>query len=170
MKFNNAKQELINFWGVIGTAWGINKTMAQIYALLLISRDPLSIEEIMSELHISRGNASMNIRSLMDWGLAYKELRPGERKEYFTGEKDVWEMSRKVAAERKKREIEPLLTKLEQLKHVEDMGSEEAKEFVKIVKELHGLVDTLDALLEKFKNTNNKLVIKSLQSLLTLNK
>lgn len=170
MKFTQAKNDLINFWGVIGTAWGINKTMAQIYALLLVSKNPMSIEEIMDELHISRGNASMNVRALIDWGLAFKEIRPGERKEYFCGEKDVWEMSRKVAAERRKREIEPLLKKLKQVKKIESTKTEDVQEFEKVVNELHQLVDAFDSVLKKFMNTDNKMIIKSLQMLLTMKK
>ncbi len=170
MKFTQAKNDLINFWGVIGTAWGINKTMAQIYALLLVSKNPMSIEEIMDELHISRGNASMNVRALIDWGLAFKEIRPGERKEYFCGEKDVWEMSRKVAAERRKREIEPLLKKLKQVKKIESTKTEDVQEFEKVVNELYQLVDAFDSILKKFMDTDNKMVIKSLQMLLAMKK
>ena len=170
MKYNDAKADLINFWGAIGSSWGINKTMAQIYALLLVNKTPMSIEEIMKELHISRGNASMNVRSLIDWGLAFKEVRPGERKEYFSGEKDVWQMARKVASERRKREIEPLLKKLDQVKNFENTNTEDEKEFKKVITELPGLVDPLDSVLQKFMNTDNKLVIKSLQTLLTINK
>ncbi|TRX60200.1 transcriptional regulator [Fulvivirga sp. M361] len=167
MEYQDAKADLINFWGAIGTSWGVNKTMAQIYAVLLISDRSLSIEEIMSELNISRGNASMNVRSLISWGLIQKEVRPGERKEYFYGEKDVWQMSRKIAGERKKREIEPLLLKLKQVKDIDD-SSPEAKEFKKVATELHDLITTFDLVLKKFINTDNKLAIKSLRTLLSI--
>ncbi|MEM6523960.1 MAG: helix-turn-helix domain-containing protein [Bacteroidota bacterium] len=168
MNHSEAKADLINFWGAIGSAWGINKTMAQVYAILLVSNKALSIEDIMEELNISRGNASMNVRNLMSWGLAFKEVRPGERKEFFTGEKDVWQMSRKVAAERKKREIEPLLAKLGQFSEIENATTSEAKEFKKVIKELHTLIGTFDSVLTKFINTNNKLAIKSIQALMAI--
>ncbi|MEM9859532.1 MAG: transcriptional regulator [Bacteroidota bacterium] len=168
MEYSEAKAELISFWGVIGTAWGINKTMSQIYAILLVSDRSLSIEEIMRELNISRGNASMNIRNLMGWGLAFKEVRPGERKEYFSGEKDLWAMARKVASERRKREIEPLLSKLEDLQDLDSLETAESEEFSKMVLELHELIGTFDKALQKFIGTNNKLAIKSFQKILSL--
>jgi len=91
MKFDEAKDKFISTWGSLGSLWGINKAMAQIHALLLISPNPLSVDEIMSELKISRGNTSMNLRQLIDWGIVYKENKPGDRKEYFKSEKDVQE-------------------------------------------------------------------------------
>ena len=80
MEFKEAKNKYIQTWGALGSQWGINKTMAQIHALLMISIEPLSIEEIMDELQISRGNTSMNIRALIDWGIVFKESKSGERK------------------------------------------------------------------------------------------
>ena len=80
MEFKEAKQKFISTWGSLGTLWGINKAMAQIHALLFIAPEPLSMEEIMEELEISRGNASMNLRGLIDWGIVYKVTKPGERR------------------------------------------------------------------------------------------
>ena len=90
MDLQEGKEKFIQSWGALGSNWGINRTMAQIHALLLISPEALSADEIMKELQISRGNANMNIRALIDWGLVYKELKTGERKEYFVAEKDIW--------------------------------------------------------------------------------
>ena len=109
MEFREAKNKFIQTWGALGSQWGINKTMAQIQALLMISPDPLSMEDIMEELQISRGNASMNLRGLMDWGIVFKEYKQGERREYFTTEKDLDELAVKIARERSKREIKPVL-------------------------------------------------------------
>ena len=108
MSYEEAKEKFISTWGSLGSMWGINKAMAQIQALLFISTKPLSMEDIMSELKISRGNTSMNLRQLMDWGIVYKELIPGERREFFTTEKDVEELARHIAKERSRREINPL--------------------------------------------------------------
>ena len=83
MELEEAKAKFIQAWGTLGSSWGINRTMSQIHALLIVSVDPLTTEEIMDQLKISRGNANMNVRALMDWGLITKELVPGERKEYF---------------------------------------------------------------------------------------
>lgn len=150
MDFEKAKSEFIQAWGSLGTAWGLNKTMAQIYALLIISPEPLSTEEIMNELKISRGNVNMNIRSLMDWGLAFKVLKPGERKEYFECEKDFWQMAKQVARERRKREIEPLKKVLLEIKNIEDKDSKEIREFKKSMKGLSKLVNEADLFLDVF--------------------
>src|SRR6185312_1319785 len=91
----------------------------QIHALMMISPDPLSADEIMEELNISRGNVNMNVRELIDWGLVEKILKPGERKEFFYAEKDIWKITSQVAKERKKRELEPVLKVLEQVSKVE---------------------------------------------------
>jgi DNA-binding transcriptional regulator GbsR (MarR family) len=119
MKLSEAKSQFIQAWGTLGSKWGINRTMAQLHALLLVSPDPMSAEEMMAELNISRGNVNMNIRELIDWGLVEKLHKPGDRKEYFVAEKDIWEVTKRVARERKKRELEPVLRVLEQVSAVE---------------------------------------------------
>ncbi|WP_367890018.1 GbsR/MarR family transcriptional regulator [Polaribacter batillariae] len=83
MELNEAKNKYIQTWGSLATSWGINKTMAQVHALLLVSTKPLSAEDIMKELQISRGNVNMNVRALMDWGIVQKEFVVGERKEFL---------------------------------------------------------------------------------------
>jgi len=148
MELIEARNKFIQAWGTLGQSWGINKTMAQIHALLLISHEPLSTEEVMQELNISRGNANMNIRALIDWGLVFKEFKPGERKEYFTSEKEMWEVTRQVIAERRKRELEPVLKVLNQVKEVGE-DTPEAKEFKTITTEISKFADQADQLLNK---------------------
>lgn len=150
MKYKEAKEELIQAWGNLGSSWGLNKTMAQIHALLMISPKPLSTEEIMEELSISRGNANMNIRALLDWGIAYRILVPGERKEYFKSEKDVWSLARQVVKERRKRELEPILKTLKAVSDVESDGTEETKELKRMVKDLKSFGERSDQLLDVF--------------------
>ena len=134
MKLTEAKQQFIQNWGVLGTQWGINRTMAQIHALLLVATEPMSAEDIMSELQISRGNTNMNVRELMDWGIVEKVLKPGERREFFTAEKDIWTVAMRIIKERKRREVEPILNTLNQLKDIESDGNEkEVKAFVNMV-------------------------------------
>ncbi|MDM8527355.1 GntR family transcriptional regulator [Anaerolineales bacterium HSG24] len=96
------KEKFILHWGEMGSLWGINRTMAQIHALLLISEDALSAIEIMQELETSRGNVSMALRELIAWGIASRVHKKGERREYYTSEKDVWALFRTIARERKK--------------------------------------------------------------------
>jgi len=150
MKYTEAKEELIQAWGNLGYSWGLNKTMAQIHALLMISPKPLSTEEIMQELSISRGNANMNIRALLDWGIISRILIPGERKEYFKSEKDIWSLARQVAKERRKRELEPILRVLREVNDVQSDGSEETKELKRVVKDLKNFAEKSDGLLETF--------------------
>jgi len=130
MKLIEAKQQFISSWGAFGTHWGINRTMAQIHALLLVSPDPLTQDDIMEELNISRGNTNMNIRELINWGLVERVLVPGERKEFFSAEKDIWKVVRQIVKERKKRELEPMLQLLDKLEDVEgDKRDKQVKAF-----------------------------------------
>lgn len=130
MKLVEAKAQFIHSWGVLATQWGINRTMAQIHALLMVTHDPISADEVMEKLDISRGNVNMNIRELITWGLVEKVLIPGERREFFSAEKDIWIVARQVIKERKKRELEPLLNILDQLSNVEgDKKDKEIKTF-----------------------------------------
>lgn len=111
-KLKLAREEFVAQWGALGTQWGINRTMAQIHALLMTALHPLSTDDVMEELHISRGNAHTNLKELVSWGLVRSVLKKGERREFFEGEKDVWQIFSIVARERKRREIEPALTVL----------------------------------------------------------
>ena len=134
MKLIEARQQFISSWGAFGTHWGINRTMAQIHALLLISPDPLTQDDIMEQLNISRGNTNMNIRELINWGLVERVLLSGERKEYFTAEKDIWKVVKRIVKERKKRELEPMLQLLDKLEAVEgDKRDKNVKTFVDTV-------------------------------------
>ena len=165
MNYEEAKIKFISTWGSLGTLWGINKAMAQIQALLFISTKPLSMEEIMEELKISRGNTSMNLRQLMDWGIVTKEIIPGERKEFFTTEKDVQELARIVAKERSRREIKPVIKVLRDVSSIEDNGTKKTKELIKQTKALHDLTETADAMINKLVNQEQNWVTKSLLKL-----
>ena len=159
MEFNEAKAQFIQTWGKLGSEWGINRTMAQVHAILLISPKAMSAEEIMNELSISRGNANMNIRDLINWNLVHKELVPGDRKEYFTAEKDIWEVARRIIKERKKREMEPVLKVINQLKTIEgDQQTAEIKEFSSMINQLDSFVGKMDKSVNLLLNENeNKL-------------
>jgi DNA-binding transcriptional regulator GbsR (MarR family) len=147
MNIRQAKEEFIHAWGKLGSEWGINRTMAQIHALLLVSERSLSTEEIMDQLNISRGNANMNIRDLLNWNLIYKDLVAGDRKEYFKAEKDIWEVAKRIARERKRREIEPVIRELKSLQQVEG-SSAEVKQFVSTMKNIHSFATKMDKSVE----------------------
>ncbi len=149
MKLIEAKQQFISSWGAFGTHWGINRTMAQIHALLLVSPDPLTQVDIMEELNISRGNTNMNIRELINWGLVERVLLTGERKEYFTAEKDIWKVVKQIVKERKKRELEPMLQLLDKLEEVEgDKRDKHVKTFVDTVSSIKKLGKQADKTLD----------------------
>lgn len=134
MKLQEAKDQFIQSWGVLGSQWGINRTMAQVHALLLISENPLSTDEIMEALSISRGNANMNVRELIDWELVSRILVSGDRKEYFQAEKDIWKVATRIMYQRKKRELDPMIRVLDQLSNIEgDKRQPEVKAFTSVI-------------------------------------
>lgn len=157
MKLPEARQQFISSWGAFGTHWGINRTMAQIHALLLVSPDPLTQDDIMEELNISRGNTNMNIRELINWGLVERVILSGERKEYFTAEKDIWKVVKQIVKERKKRELEPMMQLLDKLEDVEgDKKDKKVKTFVDTVSSIKRLGlqadKTLDVMIKAEEN------------------
>jgi DNA-binding transcriptional regulator GbsR (MarR family) len=149
MKLEEAKVQFIQAWGSLATQWGINRTMAQVHALMLISPEPLSAEDVMEQLEISRGNVNMNMRELIDWGLVERTYKQGERKEFFTAEKDIWKVTRQVAKERKKRELEPVLKVIENLQKVEGDKKDPAyKAFTETMQGIHRVAKNADRGLE----------------------
>lgn len=146
MTYDEAKAKFLQTWGTLATQWGINRTMAQIHALLLVAPDPLSAEDVMEQLQISRGNANMNLRDLIDWGLIFRHLKPGERREFFVAEKDIWKVARQVAKERRRREIKPVLEVLAELQ-LADADTPEAKEFQKVISGISSVAGFADSTL-----------------------
>ncbi|WP_116124302.1 GbsR/MarR family transcriptional regulator [Lewinella sp. IMCC34183] len=135
MEIEEGKEKFIEAWGALGSSWGVTRTMAQIHALLLVANEPLSTDDIMDQLQISRGNVNTTTRMLLDWGLAHKKLIPGERKEFFIGEKDMSKVVKNIIIARKKRELEPMLRLLDDLTGVSG-NTPEAEEFREVIKEL----------------------------------
>lgn len=149
MQLAEAKAKFIADWGRFGSNWGINRTMAQIHALLLISPEPLSAEDIMEELSISRGNANMNLRELIDWGLLQKVIIPGERKEFFSAEKDIWKVARQIVKERKKRELDQMIPALVELSQVEgDRKDKAVKTFTDTIDSIRKFSEQADRTLD----------------------
>jgi len=149
MELAEGKQKFIEAWGKLGSEWGINRTMAQVHALLLVSPEALTTEEIMDSLSISRGNANMTLRDLIGWGLIEKQHRAGERKEYFLADKDTWNIARQVAKERRKRELDPIIKILDELSKVQgDVKSADFKTFNKTVTDINKLAKNVDKTLD----------------------
>ena len=141
-KLKLARDEFVGQWGALGTQWGINRTMAQIHALLMTAPQVLSTDDVMAELEISRGNAHTNLKELVAWGLVRVVVRKGERREFFEAEKDVWKIFTTVARERKRREIDPALTVLRHCaEESEDIDTPEGRAFFEQMKQLEEFVE-----------------------------
>lgn len=149
-----ARNLLVRRWGEMGGYWGINRTMAEIHALLFVSRSPLCTDDIMDQLQISRGNTSMNLRALVDWGLIRKSHKLGDRKEYFEADTDVWRMFETIMRERRRREVEPIIATLDRCGEVpEHAGADEearsdVREFRRRIESLKQFLITMSKLFE----------------------
>ena len=139
----NAQDQFILEWGRMSSSWGINRTMAQIHALLFISPEAMTADEIMERLQISRGNASMSLRDLMDWGIVRRFRRPGERKDSYMSEADPWVMFARVVRERKRRELDPTAGAIRECVAVIPVGVDDAAS-VAMRKRLLGLLEIFD--------------------------
>src|SRR5260370_18293686 len=117
-KLRIAQDLFIRRWGEMGATWGLNRTMAEIHGLAYIVGQPLCTDDVMERLNISRGNASMSLRALCDWGIIRRLHKRGERREYFESLTDVWEMFSIIAAERKRREMDPVLETIRQCRQM----------------------------------------------------
>jgi DNA-binding transcriptional regulator GbsR (MarR family) len=122
-KLRTAQDLFIGRWGEMGQTWGINRTMAEIHAFLYITGLPQCTDDVMERLNISRGNASMSLRALCDWGIIRRMHKRGERREYFESLSDVWEMFSIIAAERKRREMDPVLETIKQCQRMLEVSA-----------------------------------------------
>jgi DNA-binding transcriptional regulator GbsR (MarR family) len=170
-ELERVRERFILHWGEMGSLWGINRTMAQIHALLFISPEPLSANEIMDELQISRGNVSMGLRELIAWGIVNRVHVKGERREFYTTEKDVWKMFRIIARERKRREVDPTIDVLRQsmadLNEISDSEGEYEREQLK---NLLSFFETGIAVYEDLESQSPNSILKLLGKTLRLKK
>lgn len=150
MKLSEAQQRFILHWGEMGTRWGINRTMAQIHALLYLSSEPLNAEQIMEALSIARSNVSTSLRELQGWGIVRVVHILGDRRDHFETESDVWALFRIILDERKRREIDPTVAALREC--LESAGQEGAEvrrriaemlEFFELTSNWYRMVETL---------------------------
>lgn len=172
-----AQDEFVAAWGQMGSSWGISRTMAEVHALLYIGGQTLNTDDVMERLRISRGNASMSLRSLVEWGIVQRVHKRGDRKEYFEAEQDVWSLARTIIRERLRREILPMLTTLYEIRdetaeaakrgerrdaETSELGTGEAVpativvEHNKRLDQLLELVQTIDKLGERFVGSEGK--------------
>ncbi|MCU4651313.1 GbsR/MarR family transcriptional regulator [Roseibacterium sp. SDUM158016] len=149
MTLTPLQQEFVLHFGEMGSRWGINRTVGQIYALLFLSREPLNAETITDALGISRSNTSMGLKELQSWNLVRLKHFPGDRRDYFTTPDDLWEIVRTLVAERKKREIDPTLTKLRELEMQGPAGDDYAEARISELRELIEMMTGFYAEMEK---------------------
>ncbi len=161
MKLTEQQQKFVQTWGSLGNNWGINKTMAQVHALLLISDKALSTEDMMEMLQISRGNANMNARALVEWGLVNKEMVPGDRRDFYGAKKDIWVIARQITKMRRQREIEPIISALVELKS-ETPNDQQHKEMLKRVDDMQDFTIKINKIFEKFEKSDENWFYKVL--------
>ena len=161
---DHVEQEFVTLWRNMSALWGISPSMAQIHGLLFLSGESLSMDDIMARLEIARSNVSMNLPMLIEWGLVRRAHRKGDRREYYEALTDVWEMFSLVAAQRKRREIDPLLNTLrrcgDELSPA-SLGEQARSEVVsgrrQRVDDLLSFLELVDALSQKFFESNKSL-------------
>lgn len=143
-RYEQASEQFVLLWGEMASAWGINKTMAQIHALLYAENEPLDTDTIMEQLHISRGNANMNLRNLVQWQLVNKVHFKGKRKDYYTAEKDVWNIVAVLIDERQQREIAPIQQNLVECLELFENGEELTEEEAEFKERIENFVEFLE--------------------------
>ncbi len=138
-------RQFVEHWGMMARSWGINSTMGELFALLYITGTDWTAEALRAWLRVSRGNVSMNLRELMSWGVVHKVHRPGERREFFRAEADVWILFRRILSERKRRELDPTMILLERTEAVipAEPFSNPTRDRISRLREFFALIDTL---------------------------
>lgn len=157
MKLTDLQQDFVLHFGEMGSRWGINRTVGQVYAVLFISEKPLNADAITDALGISRSNTSMGLKELQSWQLVRLKHYPGDRRDYFTTPDDLWEIVRILVAERKKREIDPTLTKLRELELRGATGDNFAEARIA---ELRELIETLTGFYDEMEKLETERLVK----------
>src|SRR5438067_7093795 len=156
-RLEEVEEDFVGLWRRMSALWGISPTMAEIHGLLYITGSALSMDDIMERLEISRGNVSMNLTKLVEWGLVRRAHRRGDRRDYYQSLSDVWEMFTLVAAQRKRREVDPILNTLRRCR--EELSPEAigaaadepaARERFRRINELYSFLALVDGLAQRF--------------------
>ena len=159
MEYAEGRKKFIESWGLLGSQWGVNPTMGHIHGLLLTNLEPLSADQIMEKLNISRGNTNQNLRALVDWGLIYKRRIKGQRKDLFIAEKDMWTMLRTIISNRKRKELEPLIEVLTDISRVES-NCPESNAFCKLVCKMNAFSSQVNETLDTVINLESDELIQ----------
>ncbi|HEU0153961.1 MAG TPA: GbsR/MarR family transcriptional regulator [Arenimonas sp.] len=135
-------QSFVLHFGEMGSRWGINRTVGQIYALLFISAQPLTADEITDRLGVSRSNVSMGLKELSSWRLVRLNHQPGDRRDFYSAPEDVWAIFKTLAEERQRREVDPTLSMLRDAL-LETPDSPEERHAQARMREMHDLIEQL---------------------------
>lgn len=135
-------QACVMHFGEMGSRWGINRTVGQMYALLVLSHEPLTADQIAESLGFSRSNVSMGLKELQSWELVKLQHVPGDRKEYYSAPAEIWDIAKTLMEQRRKREIDPTLSALRNLLMTKPSGPEE-KYAQQRMQEMHDLIEML---------------------------
>lgn len=140
-----AASQFVESWGSLGVLWGLNRSMARIHALFLVTDEPIELDQVARVLNISRGNASMCLKELRNWGVIQRVHKTGDRQDYYVAEPDVWTTFFRIAVERKKREFDPALNNLRHLLSEEDFS--DSPKTQKRLEEMEELFSTANTIL-----------------------
>lgn len=148
------KNRFIESWGSMGILWGINRSMARIHALLMVSDEPLDSEEISDYLNISRGNTSMCLKELRNWGVVQRVNISGDRRDFYITEPDTWKMLFGIAVNRKSREFDPALHALRHL--LAEADFKESEKVQERLSQVEDILATLDHIITRFLENETK--------------
>src|SRR5713101_7600778 len=163
-RLEEVEDQFVDLWDTMSSLWGISPTMARIHGLLYLTGAALSMDDIMARLTISRGNVSMNLSKLVEWGLVRRVHKRGDRRDYYESLSDVWEMFTLVAAQRKRREIDPILNTLRRCKEelsADKLATEaktpEAQARLQRMNDLYSFLTLVDSLAQRFFESHRSL-------------
>lgn len=163
MNLHPLSQAFVLHFGEMGSRWGINRTVGQIYAALYVSREALTADDLVDRLGVSRSNVSMGLKELQSWRLARLEHRPGDRREFFSAPEDVWQIFKTLAEERQRREVDPTLSMLRDAL-LETAASPEDAYAQERMRRMHELIEQITDWFAEIR----KLSPETLQSLMSL--
>jgi DNA-binding transcriptional regulator GbsR (MarR family) len=164
MKLRSAEEKFILHWGEMGTRWGINRTVAQIHALLYLSPHPLNAEEASETLSIARSTVSTGLRELQSWGIVKVVHVMGDRRDHFETLGDVWQMFRRILDERKRRELDPTLQIIEEsIAELDPNDETDAQTLEKLV-QMQDFFQTIDALYNQIQNLPLDVILRILKT------
>ncbi len=169
-RLSSVAQKYILHWGEMGTRWGINRTVAQICALLYLSPTPMSAEEIAATLSVARSNVSTSLRELQSWGVVKVVHVLGDRRDHFESLKDVWEMFRVVMEERKRREVDPTVEVLQQCLAEATKGDSTDAHTKERIRAMLDFFETMTSLYEQVRSVPTSALVKLLRSGVRLRK